>query len=928
MYFRHIYNKHILLCISFFCICFTLCSSSSFASENSKRIVRVGYDSFYSKSSTINEKAIYSNVAFEYIHYLAQYANWELEYIAGRDRADLMQKVANGEIDFINFVMKTPEREKLFDFSNHSTGVAKIALIISDNTQKLHEPIQFCDLRIGFKNGHKIDVFSDYCTQNALRPTLKSFVSFEQIFHALSKGTIDAALVPSTYAGKNQILLELGADEYFFVVKKGNKELLKELNSALEKLKYYRPNLTERLHNKYFHKNGETKLFFSESELEYIHSKPQINVLYDGLWPPFEYKNPRTGKIIGLMPAVYKYIEDACGLKFTYIDAQNAEQAYGILKNTNTIPTLALLTDSVTWAKNNNVRLTQPIFNTRVIRITNEKVAHNKTYNVLAQVKHSYLAADIAERFPTHTILPCLSAKECLDAVLQGKAYATYLNEFESNYLLKHYTYRTLETHLMNEYFMQPFSIVLSQNSDPRLFSILSKTIHTLSLSDLTSIAIDYSFVNEEDLAYKFIHTDPRVIVTASVVLLLIFAIFIYLMFQRNTMKQKNKALQHLDAMKSDFLSRISHDIRTPMNAILGVSELGKNSLNLQESHEYFEAQHKHSQYLLDLINNVLDARKLAEHKMTLNLAPCSPLQAINQFMSIIHQQAEEKDVTFTCKHSLSDQQYLLMDKTRFMQIFTNLLNNAIKFTAPYGSVIFSIEQLSEDEKRVTHRFTVQDTGRGMSEEFSQKVFAPFEQEQSIDSEILRGSGLGLNIVHSLVALKNGSIHVKSKRGKGTTFTIILTHEKVQKEQLEPVKKDSSMDMQCLQGKRVLMAEDNAVNVLVLSKMLQSKGITVECTQNGKLAVEAFEKAPAKHFDLILMDIRMPVMNGITATQTLRNLAKTGRQDAVEIPIIFITADELTDELNELLMQKNTRFLQKPVEPEKLYALLLEELQK
>ena len=370
---------------------------------------------------------------------------------------------------------------------------------------------------------------------------------------------------------------------------------------------------------------------------------------------------------------------------------------------------------------------------------------------------------------------------------------------------------------------------------------------------------------------------------------------------------------------KSEFLSRMSHDIRTPMNAIIGLTHLAKDENDLQVVREYLHKIDSSSNFLLGLINDILDMSKIENGELTLKESPFLKEEFMDAINTVIRPLMDEKQIHFTVELN-EGVDCIMVDRLRYSQIFFNLLSNAAKFTPTGGTVEFISELIATDgEERPDHRvglrFYVRDNGIGMSEEFLKHLYDPFSQERSQMGDSAKGTGLGLPIVKSLVDAMDGSITVNSQLGKGTEFIVDLYVEPA-----EPVEMQmDEISEEKLAGAHILLVEDNDINIYVAQTILEQVGCSVEVAKNGKEAVTCFEASEEGHFDVILMDVRMPVMNGIEASRVLRGLA---RKDAATVPIIAMTADAFDEEKKKTLEAGMNFHLSKPINPPVLYRTL------
>ncbi|TDP56356.1 PAS domain-containing protein [Aminicella lysinilytica] len=378
------------------------------------------------------------------------------------------------------------------------------------------------------------------------------------------------------------------------------------------------------------------------------------------------------------------------------------------------------------------------------------------------------------------------------------------------------------------------------------------------------------------------------------------------------------EAVKKANEIKTDFLSRMSHDLRTPMNAIIGLSELAKSKTADSETmSEYIADINTAGNFLLGLVNDCLDIEKMSAGKMPLNPEPYNYSRFSNNMKTMIGPLCEAKHITFVFNES-THAYPVYVDPIRFEQIFINLLTNAVKFTPEGGKVEITVRTTIIDEETIANDFIIRDSGIGMSKEFQQHMFEPFEQEDSMDPRASHGTGLGLAIVKSLVELMGGTIEVISAPGKGTQFTVHLDM-KIAPESHEDTFGSADEAAYCLDSRRILLAEDNPLNAKIAISLLENHQMDVTYAPDGKQCLDLFCQSELGYFDAVLMDIRMPVMNGLEAAAAIRRLR---RPDAAGIPIIAMTANAFDEDMKAAKGAGMNDYLTKPVEPTKLYTSL------
>ena len=372
---------------------------------------------------------------------------------------------------------------------------------------------------------------------------------------------------------------------------------------------------------------------------------------------------------------------------------------------------------------------------------------------------------------------------------------------------------------------------------------------------------------------------------------------------------------QRADAMKTEFLSNVSHDMRTPLNAVLGYANLAREAENRAQVTEYLSKIDKAGNILLSLVNDTLDLSKIESGEITLKPQPIQYGEVVKKAEATIAPLAEKKNVRLIIDESRAARVPICVDALRLQEIVLNLLSNAVKFTPPGGQVFFSVECVKLDDDVVHDKVTVRDTGCGMKPDYIPKMFEPFSQErQTADTE---GSGLGLSIVKKLVDLMGGRIEVNSEPGRGTEFTVWLDIKRAQLPPKAPEQVSGGGGE--LRGRRVLLAEDNAMNTEIARAILASRGIETVCAENGSEACRIFAASAPGDIDAVLMDIRMPVMNGYDAARAIRAM---DRPDAASVPIVAMSADAFDDDIRACLDAGMNGHVAKPIVPELLFEKL------
>ena len=397
---------------------------------------------------------------------------------------------------------------------------------------------------------------------------------------------------------------------------------------------------------------------------------------------------------------------------------------------------------------------------------------------------------------------------------------------------------------------------------------------------------------------------------------------------QRESLSMALEEANQANKAKTAFLANMSHEIRTPMNAIIGLDRIALNDPGISETtRDNLEKIGLSAQHLLGIINDILDMSRIESGRMSVKNEEFSFTKALDQVNTMISGQCRDKGIEYECRVKGAVDDYYIGDDMKLRQVMLNILGNAVKFTPSGGTVTFVVEAVARFNGKTTLRFIIRDTGIGMSQEFLPRLFDAFSQEDSSSTNRYGSTGLGMAITRSIIELMTGTISVESEKQKGTTFTVTVTltdcdRKTIREEEpaLQPRKDEKPVretaDLRC---RRILLAEDVTVNAEIMMMVLSMREIQVDHAENGRIAVEMFEEHEEGYYDAVLMDMRMPEMDGLEATRRIRAL---NRSDAKSIPIIALTANAFDEDVQHSMQAGLNAHLSKPVEPDVLFETL------
>ena len=912
-------------------------SASAAETVSQHERVRVGFfamDGYH----MMDENGNRSGYGYDFLRLMARYWDVDYEYV-GYDKSweEMQQMLIDGEIDMVTSARRTPEREELFDFSRPIGTNNGILTVRSDNSTIVEGKYSTYDgMRVALLRGNsRNDEFTEYARTKGFTYKSVHFDSAEEIAEALQNGTVDAIVTSSLRKMNNERILEkFGSSDFYVIVKKGNTELLNKINYAIDQMNAAEGSWKTTLYNENYEATDTKNLEHTEEEKRIIaqYSKENpLHVLCDPTRYPYSYTE--NGEVKGILPDYFRKIADYAGLSYEFLVPATRDEyiAYQSNKDAVNISIDARL-DTDNYAETKEWGLTAPYITMRMARVTRRdfdgKINVVTTVNQTASTSIEDVLAPGAEK------LMCSTRQEMMEAVRNGKADAAFVYYYMAQAFVNSDTTGTM-TYTLLEQPTFSYRMVVSSTENHALAGILTKAMYAMPDNLVEDLATQYTTYKATNLTLADMIRLHPVTVVAIIVFISWMAVTMIIIVNRLRTRrklqlaaqQKAKEMavlaeqaQAASKAKSTFLSNMSHDIRTPMNAIIGFTNIALHQDSVPEMHNCLKKIEESSDHLLSLLNDVLDLSRIESGKVEFSPVPANITAVTDSVIEIVKGMLLNRELNFEVHREPLQNPYVMTEPVRIREILVNILNNAVKFTKDGGTIRFDAgNRPGADAQHIVICYRIKDTGIGMSEDFQKKIFDEFAQEENGVRTQYKGTGLGMPISKKYIELMGGTITVDSRKGVGTTFTVEIPMEVTNAEKVEKTK--PLVQHNDLKGIKVLLAEDNDLNAELATILLEDLGMTVTRAADGQEVVDLFAEHPAGTYDIILMDIMMPKMDGHQAAKEIRAMY-ADRPDAEEIPIIALSANAFSEDVQASLDAGMNGHVSKPLNMEEVTKVI------
>ena len=938
-------------CYIIFCtiICFIVLSVPTFAKENSDNVIRVG--SFEETYNVVNEKGERSGYGYEYLQDIAGYAGWTYKYITS-DWKNCFTQLENGEIDILGGISYTDERAENMLFSDMPMGEEKYYIYTDASNMDLTAGNldSFEGKNIGvFKDNITEDVLNEWELKYGLHTQHVNVSNTAEVMDKLSKHEIDCFVsVEESRWEESDIspLTSIGETEIYFAINPERPDIKEALDSAMRRIKDDNPFYTDDLYRRYL--SAQSSSFLSKEESEWIGQHGAIRIGYLNQDGGISSVDPSTGKLTGVITDYVDLAENCLQgqtLEFELNGYDTRSELLQALQD-GKIDLIFHANQNPYFAETNGFALSDTLLTLNMAAITAKDSFDENKENIVAVEKDNFaLKAYLSYNYPQWEVVEYETSDAAVKAMQKGETDCIVSNSGTVSDYLKnnklHSVFLTKEADVS-------FAV---QQGEPVLLSILNKTLTSMPTTQFSGAVVSYNASSRKVTAKDFIQDN-----LLAVSLIVGISIFVTLCIILDSLKKSKRAeekskksaeqalklnqeleekqqelqnalveAQSANKAKTSFLNNMSHDIRTPMNVILGYAQLMEEELKekeLPETKEHLEKLQQSGKLLLSIINNVLDMARIESGKMEIDESYGQIKEIQQTLLEIFDDEAKKKNIAFHYTVNV-EHEHVLIDITKVKEIFANILSNAIKYTPSGGSVTVNVDELPCDEPGyMIARTSVSDTGIGMSQEYLTRIFEAFTREQNTTKSKIAGTGLGMSIVKKYVELLGGTINVESEPGKGSIFTVTLKHRIADEGYYKKMHVETpGTGSEILAGKNILLAEDNDLNAEIAVAILERFGLKAERVEDGIQCVNRIKKMPAGTYDMILMDIQMPKMDGYQATQEIRHLPD---QDKACIPIVAMTANVFEEDKREAAAAGMNGHIAKPIQADDLLPTLVE----
>ena len=869
-----------------------------------------------------DENGVKSGYGYEMMQDLSHYMQCTFDYV-GYDKTtdECMAMLRDGQLDLYTASRINDERRNEFAVSKHPAITATTSMNVKVGNTKVvaGDYSTYNGLRIGLLARHTYnDAFLEFVREKGFDCTITYYNTPAELTNALVEGDVDALVNSYIRTPEDeQVVEEFGETPYYIIARKSDQALIDQVDAAMDALSVESPNWRTDLYNKYYGAaDKNTDLSDSEQALlaQMRDNGTVIRAVADPDDNPYSWVD--DGQAKGMAVDLFKATADRLGLKYEIVPVSTRQEYLDAL-DAGAVDVWMDVDYRYEEGSGAKYRITDPYMDTTV-SVLRSRDSSGRAQKLAVVDYNATVKELLAENWSDVEVVQVNSTDECVSLIRSGQVDGALMLTYTAQRLAKDDLQNTLQADILPGATLQ-LRMGVNANDNRDFYGIWEKTLYQVAEAQRASITLSHLEDTEtpSPLAYMFNH--PALLVCAAVlVLLVLFLALMYVQSSRSRRRYQRISDELAVALgdaeeateaKQNFFSKMSHDIRTPLNVVLGMTQIAQNcKTDPEKLGNALDSITSEGNYLLMLINSILDVNQLEHGTVELRNEPFNPAACIRGTVDMMRPLAIKRSQTLTFSCNNKDA-VVVGDAGRFGQVAMNIVSNAVKYTNTGGSINVELECLDNG----TCRFTCSDNGIGMDPEFVDHMTEDYVRAEDSRVSKVQGTGLGMSVVKGFTDLMGGTLEVRSEKGIGSTFVVEVPFEPATPQQRDAVLAHAvapeGYDGE-FNGKKALLAEDNALNAEIAMELLSSLGLAIDWAEDGKQAVERFENSRLGEYAMVFMDMQMPVMDGLEATRAIR---ASHRQDN-DIPIFAMTANTFVSDRNRCAEAGMNGFIPKPID--------------